>query len=119
MTPILLIEIVTALVAAACLVALCAGLLHRARRSPQGHRTVGMALLLASAVHGAAATAYASGDHVLAYWFGWFSLAAFAACGACATSAIRTRWPGMARWHLPLFIVGTTLFLAHAVCGHM
>lgn len=63
MKPILVVEIVSALMGLACLVALCAG-----------------------GVHGVAASAYAS---------------------------------GAVRWHVPLFVVGVALFVAHAVLGRM
>lgn len=94
--PILVVEIVSALMGLACLVALCAG-----------------------GVHGVAASAYASGAHPLAYACGWASLAAFAACGASALPPVRAKAPGAVRWHVPLFVVGVALFVAHAVLGRM
>lgn len=121
MKPILVVEIVSALMGLACLVALCAGALRlRERaRSVKKHRMLGAALLVAGGVHGVAASAYASGAHPLAYACGWASLAAFAACGASAPPSVRAKAPGAVRWHVPLFVVGVALFVAHAVLGRM
>lgn len=96
MKPILVVEIVSALMGLACLAALCAG-----------------------GAHGVAASAYASGAHPLACACGWASLAAFAACGVSALPSVRAKAPGAVRWHVPLFVVGVALFVAHAVLGRM
>lgn len=119
--PILVVEIVSALMGPACLAALCAGALRfRARaRSMKRHRMRGVALLIAGGVHGVAASAYASGAHPLAYACGWASLAALAACGASALPSVHAKAPRAVRWHVPLFVVGVALFAAHAVLGRM
>ena len=121
MKPILVVEIVSALIGLACLVALCAGALRlRERaRSMKRHRALGAALLVAGGVHGVAASAYAAGAHPLAYACGWASRAAFAACGASALPSVRAKAPGAVRWHVPLFVVGVALFVAYAVLGRM
>lgn len=119
--PILVVEIVSALMGLACLAALCAGALRfRARaRSMKRHRMRGVALLVAGGVHGVAASAYASGAHPLAYACGWASFAALAACGASALPSVHAKAPRAVRWHVPLFVVGAALFAAHAVLGRM
>lgn len=130
MTPVLIIEIVSALVASACLVALVVQLVQMARsrtNKPQDkgavaryHSAVALTLCGASVVHGVAAMVYASGASVLAYAFGWLAVACFLASGVCVMPSVRRRLRAHALpGHIGLFVLGAALVVAHAVAGRL
>lgn len=125
MTPVLLVEIASALVALAALVFLVAYLVRTqcGRRGEgggvPGHVCASVALCVASATHGAAAMAYGSGASPAAYVLGWSALAAFLASGACMLAPVRARLPRPVAWHVGLFLVGVALVAAHAAAGRL
>lgn len=130
MTPVLIIEIVSALVALACLVALVVQLIQLARSRPDGsqnkgavarhHSAVALTLCGASVVHGVAAMVYASGASVLAYVFGWLAVVCFLASGACVIPPVRHRLRSCAlSVHIGLFVVGVVFVVVHAVAARL
>lgn len=127
MKPVLLIEIVTACVAFVCMVALaimCAWMLLRRKgtlkNAPRWHAPVAAVMCVASAVHGVAAMAYASGANLSAYVIGWLAVAAFCASGVCAMRAGRRRLGSKAiAWHVRLFVLAFVLVIAHAKVAHL
>ncbi len=130
MTPVLIIEIVSALVALACLVALVVQLIQlaisRMAGRPQGkgvvarhHSAVALSLCGASVVHGVAAMVYASGASVLAYVFGWLAVACFLASGACVMPLVRRLRSCALSVHIGLFVVGVVLVVVHAVAARL
>lgn len=127
MKPILLVEIITACVAFVCMVALaimCVWMFLRRKgplkNAPRWHAPVAAVMCVASAVHGMAAMAYASGANLAAYVIGWLAVAAFCASGACAMRAGRRRLGARAiTWHVGLFVLALTLVIAHARVAHL
>ena len=126
MNPILLVEIISALAALCCLTTLLGNLLWMIGRANgtsgrrlKAHRTLGVVLLVCAAIHGIAATIYASGASPMAYAAGWGALALMAASGACAFGPIRKRICNPLRWHISLFLIGTAFFVIHAVAAHL
>lgn len=122
MTPALLVEIVSALVALVYLVVH----LVRTRGGKRGEKPGGpahvrasVALCAAATVHGAAATLYGSGASPAAYALGWAGLAAFLASGACMLGPVRGRLGRPLAWHVGLFVAGVALVAAHAVAGRL
>lgn len=95
MTPILLVEIISALVGLVCLGALTVRFicvrLNRTQGSGAGrerarrHAAWGVGLVAAAAVHGVSATLHASGSHAGAYACGWAALACFVLCAVSMT----------------------------------
>ena len=125
MTPVLLVEIVSALVALVALVYLVAHLVRtrggRRGEKPGGpaHVRASVALCAAAAVHGVAATLYGSGASPAAYALGWAGLAAFLASGVCMLGPVRGRLRRPLAWHVGLFVAGVALVAAHAVAGRL
>lgn len=148
MNPVLLVEIISALIALCCLTTLIGNWLwmkvrargksredeamsvrrngwkkvhasEKPQRRIKSHRTLGIILIVSAVVHGTAASIYASGAPRAAYAAGWLALALIAAAGACALNPLRARLRNPARWHIGLFLAGTALFIAHAAAAHM
>lgn len=125
MTPVLLVEIVSALAALAALAYLVVYLVRTrgGRRGERdgvpGHVRASTVLCVTSVVHGAAAMAYGSGASPSAYALGWAALAAFLASGACMLAPVRARLSRPVGWHVGLFLVGVALVAAHAVAGRL
>lgn len=131
MTPVLIIEIVSALVALACLVALVVQLIQlaisRMAGRPQGegvvarhHSAVALTLCGASVVHGVAAMVYASGTSVLAYVFGWLAVVCFLASGACVMPLVRRCLRTRALpVHIGFFMTGAVFVVVHAVAARL
>lgn len=125
MTPVLLVEIVSALVALVALIYLVVHLV-RTRAGRRGERSGGTAhvrvsvvLCVAAVVHGVAAMAYGSGAHPAAYALGWAAVAAFLASGACMLAPVRPRLARPLAWHVALFVIGLVLVVAHAIAGRL
>lgn len=128
MKPVLVVEIVTALVASACLIALVvswlAGLLRRggdkSTKVPGWHAPAGIVLCAAAAIHGVAAMVYSSGAPAITYVLGWLAVCAFVASGASMAAPVRRSLGKTARgWHLGLMALGIALVVLHAVAGRM
>lgn len=122
----LVVEIVSALVALGCAVALVAHLVRwararRAGRSAGGAWHVPAALVLcgAAVVHGTAATLYASGAPAAAYALGWAAVASFAASGAVMVPAARRALRNPVAAHVALFCLGIALVVVHAVAARL
>lgn len=122
MTPVLIVEIVSALVALAALVYLVAFLVRTrggsrrlGEKASAHHVRASIVLCVAAAVHGAAAMVYASGAAPAAYALGWASLAAFVLSGACMAGPVRSRLRSPLAWHVGLFVAGAVLMVAHAM----
>lgn len=127
MTPILLIEIVSALVALICVIVFCVQLVQARRNGAtsarpgtgSSHAALGAVLVIAALVHGVAATAYASGANALAYVFGWIALGLFVLSGLCVMPPFRAKIPRVRGWHIGLFVAGVVFCIAHAVAGRL
>lgn len=130
MTATLIANIVSALIALACLSLLTADFVRFLRAGGQrpartlvtrgaGHTICGLVLLASALIHGIAATAYSSGAPVAAYALGWLSLLAFAASGASVTPCVKRRLPQPRAWHIRLFCAGIILFCAHVVATRL
>lgn len=129
MTPILLVEIISALVALVCLGALTIRFicvrLNRTQGSGTGrartrrHAAWGVGLVAAAAVHGVSATLYASGAHAGAYACGWAALACFVLCAVSMTRFAHLNASESRRTHLGLFIAGVIFFAGHAVAARL
>lgn len=125
MTPVLLVEIASALVALVALAYLVVYLVRTrggqrgGRDGVHGHVRASAVLCVTSAVHGAAAMAYGSGASPSAYVLGWAALVAFLASGACMLAPVRARLSRPVGWHVGLFLVGVALVAAHAVAGRL
>lgn len=129
MTPILLVEIISALVGLVCLGALTVRFicvrLNRTQGSGAGrerarrHAAWGVGLVAAAAAHGASATLYASGAHAGAYVCGWAALACFALCAVSMTRFAHLNASESRRAHLGLFIAGVIFFAGHAVAARL
>lgn len=130
MSPVLIIEIVSALIAFGALLVLMAqtirldrggkgGHAGRIDRLRRRHRSSGFVLLAAAAIHGAAATAYASGARPETYVIGWASLAMFALSDICMAPSIRSRLAHATGAHVACFTLGVLLFILHAVLGRL
>lgn len=124
MKPVLIVEIVSALVALGALAALIIQAIRaklKASGNPvrlgRGHVAIANVLLAASAVHGIAATAYGSGARAEAYALGWASLVMFALSGACMHPAVRSRLHSPVAAHAALFAMGIVLFIMHAIAA--
>lgn len=126
MKPVLIVEIVSALVALGALAALIIQAIRaklKAGGNPvrlgRGHVTIANVLLAASAVHGIAATTYGSGARAEAYALGWASLVMFALSGSCMHPAVRGRLHSPVAAHAALFAMGIVLFIMHAIAGRL
>lgn len=130
MTATLVVEIISALIALACLSLLAADFVRflraggqRPARTPvtsgAGHTLCGLALLASALVHGIAATAYDSGAPGAVYALGWLSLLAFAASGASMIPCVKRQLPRPRVWHIRLFCTGMVLFCAHVVAARL
>lgn len=126
MKPVLIIEIVSALVALGALATLVIQAVRAKLKSSgdsvgldRGHIAIGRVLLAASAVHGLAAMAYGSGARPEAYALGWASLALFALSGACMHPSVKCRLNSPVTAHATLFAMGIVLFIMHAVAGRL
>lgn len=122
----LLVEIISALAALGCLIALAAYLVHwlrvqRPQRGTEGawHVKVSLVMCAAAAVHGAAAMAYASGATPAAYALGWAALAAFILSGLVMARPARVALKNPVALHAALFGIGAALVAAHAVAGRL
>lgn len=126
MKPVLVIEIVSAMVALGALVALLFQAV-RAKLAANGgsvrlgrsHVAIASALLSASVIHGIAAMVYGSGARTEAYVLGWGSLVMFALSGACMHPAVARRMRSPVAAHVTLFAMAIALFLMHAVAGRL
>lgn len=128
MKPLLIVEIVSALVALAALVWLVWYLACSKRRragkaacgaSLSTHVKVSMALCGAAVVHGISAVAYASGALTATYVLGAAGLACFVLSGMCMAGPVRGRLKNPARLHMGLFVGGLMLVVAHMVVGRL
>ena len=124
MKPVLIVEIVSALVALGALAALIIQAIRaklKASGNPvrlgRGHVAIANVLLAASAVHGIAATTYGSGARAEAYALGWASLVVFGLSGACMHTAVRGRLHSPVAAHAALFAMGIVLFIMHAIAA--
>lgn len=129
MTPILLVEIISALVGLVCLGAITVRFicvrLNRTQGSGAGrerarrHAAWGVGLVAAAAVHGASATLYASGAHARAHACGWAALACFVLCAVSMTRFAHLNASESRRAHLGLFIAGVIFFAGHVVAARL
>lgn len=126
MKPVLIIEIVSALVALGALATLTIQAVRAKLKSGgdsvglgRGHIAIGRVLLAASSVHGLAAMAYGSSARPEAYALGWASLALFALSGACMHPSVKCRLNSPVTAHATLFAMGIVLFIMHAVAGRL
>ena len=117
MKPVLIIEIVSALVTLGALATLTIQAVRAKLKSGgdsvglgRGHIAIGRVLLAASSVHGLAA---------MAYTLGWASLALFALSGACMHPSVKCRLNSPVTAHATLFAMGIVLFIMHAVAGRL
>lgn len=125
-TVVLIVEIISALAALGCLVALSVHLVRwlRFRRSPQDvagawHVKASLAMCAAATVHGVAAMAYASGAGMATYALGWAALATFILSGLVMARPARNALKNPVALHAALFGMGTALVVAHAVAGRL
>ncbi len=129
MTPILLIEIISALVGLVCLGALtvrfiCVRLTRTqgggaGRERARRHAAWGVGLVAAAAVHGASATLHASGAHAGAHACGWAALACFVLCAVSMTRFAHLNASESRRSHLGLFIASVIFFAGHVVAARL
>lgn len=129
MTPILLVEIISALVGLVCLGALTVRFicvrLNRTQGSGAGrerarrHAAWGVGLVAAAAVHGVSATLCASGAHAGAYACGWAALACFVLCAVSMTRFAHLNASKSRRAHLGLFIAGVIFFAGYVVAARL
>lgn len=130
MTPMLLVEIISALVGLVCLGALTVRFicvqLNRTQGSGAGRERTrrhaawgGVGLVAAAAVHGAGATLYASGAHAGAYACGWAALACLVLCAVSMTRFAHLNASKSRRAHLGLFIAGVIFFAGHVVAARL
>lgn len=123
MTPILLTEIISALIATSAIAVLFAQALRSRRASRNSrarlirHRFAGCLLVGAGAVHGVAATVYSSGAHEATYVLGWLSLVLFSASGVSMLSTVRNHLPQAMRVHVICFALGMLCLAGHAIAG--
>lgn len=129
MSPVLIVEIISALVAAACVIIMLARYLSsRFNRKQPGnacqtkqsmHIVLGIALLASCLVHGISATMYASGAPVLAYVFGWAALVCFVASAWSMLWQASLRLDNPYRLHIILFFAGLVFVVVHAIIGRL
>ncbi len=124
MTPVLIIEIVSALVACVAAVVIfvqfvASKLRGRNRCHPKGHTVLPLILIIAAIVHGVAAMLYGSGAPIIAYVFGWIGLLCFVASGVTMLSSIRPKLKNACVQHVVLFLLGIVFIVAHAIAGRM
>lgn len=130
MIPVLVLEIVSALVALVIVVIMLVKFVASKRRgtsaipaqdsSPRSkHQRLSMVLIVAVLVHGVCAMVYASGANPLAYVLGWLALVALAASGICMAPPLRAKLPHAATAHSGLFICAIVLIVGHAIAGRL
>ena len=118
MTPILLVEIISALVGLVCLGALTVRFICVRLNRTQGNGA-GRERVAAAAVHGASATLYASGAHAGAHACGRAALACFVLCAVSMTRFAHLNASESRRAHLGLFIAGVIFFAGHVVAARL
>ena len=124
MIPVLIVEIMSAIVALVAAVVLfiqfIAPKLHgNSKRRPKGHTVLPLILIIAAIVHGVAAMLYGSGAPAIAYVLGWIGLLCFAASGVSMLSSIRSKLKNACARHVVLFLLGIIFIVAHAIAGRM
>lgn len=127
MVVVLILEIASALVALAALIAMIVNMARaektqhaRVDGKASGHMKVAMALVGAAVVHGVCAMVYDSGAIAATYAFGWLAAACAVACGLVMTPALRSRiGAGAPKLHRALFIACIVFVLAHIVAGRL
>ncbi len=124
MTPVLIIEIVSALVA--CVAAgimfiqfIASKLRGRNRRRPKGHTALSLTLVIAAIIHGIAAMIYGSGAPATAYVLGWIGLVCFVISGLIMLMPMRQKLQNACAWHVVIFLLGIVFIVAHAIAGRM
>lgn len=126
MKPILITEIVSALISLAALAILVMQAIrampHPLAKAPlpgRGHTVIASVLCISATIHGIAAVTYGSGAPAGTYVLGWVSLAMFALSGACMHPRVKCHLHSPAAAHLALFAMGVALFVMHAVVGRL
>lgn len=119
MVAVLIVEIVSALVAAGIALYLAIAFLVGCVRTgkpgrPAHHVGLSLVLMATALLHGIAATVYASGAPAAAYMLGWAALVVLVAAGALA-AVRRARGVPASSAHIALFFVAMALVAAHAI----
>lgn len=124
MTPVLITEIVSALVACVAAVVLfvqfiTSQLRKQNKRRPKGHTALSLTLVIAAIIHGIAAMIYGSGAPATAYVLGWIGLVCFAISGLIMLMPMRQKLQNARAWHVVIFLLGIIFIVAHAIAGRM
>lgn len=126
MKPVLIAEIVSALIALVALIMLIVLLVQsKGGASPRSswlqkhHVQLSLVLVAASLIHGICATVYASGANPAAYGFGWAALVMLVASGACMMKPLRAKLSSPTMAHVVCFGIAVVLFVAHVVTGKL